>query len=142
MTDKLVIANCGGFWGDDPGVAARQVAGGHVDVLVMDYLAEVTMAILQKQRQRKPELGYASDLLVQLREVLVECTRRGITIISNGGGVNPTACGAAIEAISAELGIRDQVRVGVVTGDDLLDRLTEVVRTGESLDNMETGAAL
>ena len=55
--DRIVIANCGGFWGDDPTAAARQVQGGPIDYLVMDYLAEVTMAILQKQRAKRPETG-------------------------------------------------------------------------------------
>ncbi len=73
QTETVVIANCGGFWGDDPTAARRQLAGGHVDYLVMDYLAEVTMAILQKQRQRDPKAGYATDFLVQLEDVLVDC---------------------------------------------------------------------
>src|SRR5262245_58069108 len=87
--DRIVIANCGGFWGDDPTAAKRQVEGGHVDYLVMDYLAEVTMAILQKQRARKPEAGWATDFLAQLRDVLPTCAAKGIKIISNAGGVNP-----------------------------------------------------
>ena len=74
---KIVIANCGGFWGDDPTAARRQVEGGPVDYLVMDYLAEVTMAILQKQRSRDPESGYARDFLAQLRDVLPTCPEGG-----------------------------------------------------------------
>lgn len=84
--EGIVIANCGGFWGDDPTAARRQVEGGPVDYLVMDYLAEVTMAILQKQRQRRPEAGYATDFLAQLRDVLPACVERGIKVISNAGG--------------------------------------------------------
>ena len=74
--EKVVIANCGGFWGDDPTAARRQVLGGAIDYLVMDYLAEVTMAILQKQKAKRPDAGYAGDFLVQMREVLPRCTRR------------------------------------------------------------------
>src|SRR5438046_3060802 len=103
MRDHVIIANCGGFWGDDPTAAIRQVQGGRVDYLVMDYLAEVTMAILQKQRQRDPEAGFATDFLRQLRDVLVECTERGIKIISNAGGVNPLSCKRAVETLAAEL---------------------------------------
>ncbi|MGH8973102.1 MAG: acyclic terpene utilization AtuA family protein, partial [Acidimicrobiia bacterium] len=105
--DGIVIANCGGFWGDDPTAARRQVEGGPVDYLVMDYLAEVTMAILQKQRQRRPETGYATDFVAQLRDVLAACVERNITVISNAGGVNPLACKAAVEQVAAELGVAD-----------------------------------
>ena len=140
--DRIVIANCGGFWGDDPTAARRQVEGGPVDYLVMDYLAEVTMAILQKQRQRKPEAGYATDFLTQLRDVLPACVERGIKVISNAGGVNPLACKAAVEKLAGELGIGDQVRVGVVLGDDIYDRLDDLIAAGESLNNMDTGRPL
>src|SRR5437588_6507382 len=98
--DRIVIANCGGFWGDDPTAARRQVAGGPVDYLVMDYLAEITMAILQKQRAKDPSAGYAKDFLAQLRDVLVDCVEKGVTVISNAGGVNPAACAAAVEALA------------------------------------------
>lgn len=141
MNDRIIIANCGGFWGDDPTAAARQVRGGPIDYLVMDYLAEVTMAILHKQMARRPELGYAGDFLVQLRDVLVECVENDITIISNAGGVNPRGCGRAVEALAAELGIADKVRVGVVTGDDIYPHLDEVL-ADEPLSNMDTGEPL
>jgi hypothetical protein len=140
--DRIVIANCGGFWGDDPTAARRQVDGGPVDYLVMDYLAEVTMAILQKQRQRKPEMGYATDFLAQLRDVLPACVDRGIKVISNAGGVNPLACKAAVEKLAGELGIGDRVRVGVVLGDDIFGRLDDLLASGQPLANMETGRPL
>jgi len=140
--DRIVIANCGGFWGDDPTAARRQVEGGPVDYLVMDYLAEVTMAILQKQRQRKPEAGYATDFVTQVRDVLATCVERGIKIISNAGGVNPLSCKAAIEKLAGELGIGDRVRVGVVLGDDIYDRLDDLIAAGQPLANMETGRPL
>jgi Acyclic terpene utilisation family protein AtuA len=140
--DRIVIANCGGFWGDDPTAARRQVEGGPVDYLVMDYLAEVTMAILQKQRQRKPEAGYATDFVAQLRDTLPTCVERGIKVISNAGGVNPLACKAAVEKLADELGIGDRVRVGVVLGDDIFDRLDDLIASGETLSNMDTGRPL
>jgi hypothetical protein len=140
--DGIVIANCGGFWGDDPTAARRQVEGGPVDYLVMDYLAEVTMAILQKQRQRRPEAGYATDFVAQVRDVLATCVERDITVISNAGGVNPLACKAAVEQVAAELGVADRVRVGVVLGDDIFDRLGELMSSGEPLANMDTGRPL
>ena len=140
--DRIVIANCGGFWGDDPTAARRQVEGGPVDYLVMDYLAEVTMAILQKQRQRRPEAGYATDFVAQLRDVLPACVERGIKVISNAGGVNPLACKAAVEKLADELGIGDRVRVGVVLGDDIYERLDDLMAGGETLSNMDTGSPL
>ncbi len=141
-TDRIVIANCGGFWGDDPTAARRQVEGGPVDYLVMDYLAEVTMAILQKQRQRKPEAGYATDFLAQLRDVLPACAERGIKVISNAGGVNPLSCKAAVEKLASELGVADRVRVGVVLGDDIFGRLDDLLAGGQPLENMDTGRPL
>ena len=141
-TDKIVIANCGGFWGDDPTAARRQVAGGPVDYLVMDYLAEITMAILQKQKSKDPDAGYAKDFVTQLRDVLVDCVDKGITIISNAGGVNPAGCAAAIEALAAELGVADGVRVAVVAGDDLYEGLDDLLASGATLDNLDDGRPL
>ncbi len=142
QTESIVIANCGGFWGDDPTAARRQVAGGKIDYLVMDYLAEVTMAILQKQRAKRPETGYAADFLAQMRDVLVDCMERGVTIITNAGGVNPAACGTALEALAAELGVADKVKVAVVAGDDLYADLDTLTAGGEKLTNMEDGRSL
>ncbi|MEM7406106.1 MAG: acyclic terpene utilization AtuA family protein [Pseudomonadota bacterium] len=140
--EKIVIANCGGFWGDDPTAARRQVEGGPVDYLVMDYLAEVTMAILQKQRQKNPSLGYASDFVRQLRDVLPACAERGIRVVSNAGGVNPVACKEAVEALAEELGLADRIKVGVVLGDDIYDGLADQVAAGQALAHMDSGAPL
>lgn len=140
--DRIVIANCGGFWGDDPTAAKRQVEGGPIDYLVMDYLAEVTMAILQKQKQKRPEMGYATDFLVQLRDVLPRCVEKGIKIIANAGGVNPLACRAAVEKLAKELGVADRVKVGVVLGDDIYGRLDELAGAGEPLAHMDSGRPL
>jgi hypothetical protein len=139
---RTIIANCGGFWGDDPAAPRRQVEGGPIDYLVMDYLAEVTMAILQKQRARKPEAGFPADFLTHLRDVLPSCVQRGIKIITNAGGVNPLGCRAAVNALAGELGLSDQVKVALVTGDDLYPKLDELLASGEPLINMDTSQAL
>ena len=136
---RVIIANCGGFWGDDPTAPRRQVEGGPIDYLVMDYLAEVTMAILQKQRARKPDTGYPADVLLHLRDVLPSCVQRGIRIITNAGGVNPLACRAACESLAKELGVADRVKVALVLGDDLYSDLDALVASGEPLINMDTG---
>src|SRR5688572_4956130 len=116
---RIIIANSGGFWGDDPTAARRQVEGGPIDYLVMDYLAEVTMAILQKQRARNPAAGYPADFLVHARDVLPMCVERGIRIITNAGGVNPLACRTAVESLAKELGLAGRIKVALVLGDDL-----------------------
>ena len=139
---QVVIANCGGFWGDDPTAPRRQVEGGPIDYLVMDYLAEVTMAILQKQRKRNPDAGYPADVIAHLRDVLPSCVKRGIRIITNAGGVNPHGCRTAVEALARDLGIAEEVKVAIVLGDDLSARLDDLLAAGESLVNMDTGQAL
>jgi alkylation response protein AidB-like acyl-CoA dehydrogenase len=139
---RIVIANCGGFWGDDPTAPRRQVDGGPINYLVMDYLAEVTMALLQKQRARHPETGFPADVASHLRDVLPSCVDRGIRIITNAGGVNPFGCRAAIEAAARDLGLADRVRVGVVVGDDMFGNLDALVASGETLSNMDTGQPL
>ena len=139
---RIVIANCGGFWGDDPSAPRRQVEGGPIDYLVMDYLAEVTMALLQKQRSKAPNTGYPADFLVHLRDVLPACVQRGIRVITNAGGVNPLGCRAAVQALAADLGIADQVKVGVVLGDDLYPELDALLASGEPMTNMDTGQNL
>ncbi len=139
---RIVIANCGGFWGDDPAAPRRQVEGGPINYLVMDYLAEVTMAILQKQRARKPESGYPADFLSHLRDVLPACVQRGIRIITNAGGVNPIACRTAVNALASGLGIADRVKVAIVLGDDLYPNLDGLMASGEPLINMDTGRPL
>ncbi|HET9468228.1 MAG TPA: acyclic terpene utilization AtuA family protein, partial [Vicinamibacterales bacterium] len=139
---RTIIANCGGFWGDDPAAPRRQVEGGPINYLVMDYLAEVTMAILQKQRARNPAAGYPADFIHHLRDVLPSCVQRGITIITNAGGVNPRGCRAAVNALAADLNLADSVKVAIVSGDDLFPGLDELLASGEPLINMDTGQAL
>ena len=137
---EITIANCGGFWGDDPTALRRQVRGGPVDYLVTDFLAESTMAVLNKQRARDPQRGYAGDFIAQLRGSLPEIVERGAAVISNAGGVNPRAAAEAVEELATELGLADRVRVGVVAGDDIAPRLDEIAATGERLENTDTGA--
>ncbi|HET6760502.1 MAG TPA: acyclic terpene utilization AtuA family protein [Gemmatimonadaceae bacterium] len=131
-----------GFWGDDLDAPRRQVEGGSVDYLMLDYLAEVTMSILQKQKERDPSLGYARDFLGAVESVLPAVVDRGVKIIANAGGVNPPACAAAVKAIAERNGAKASLRIGVVTGDDLLGRLDELMERGHPLVNMESGEPL
>jgi hypothetical protein len=135
------IASGQGFWGDLLRAPVDQVRKGPIDYLVMDYLAEVTMSILQKQKRKDPRLGYAKDLIPLLEEILPDCVQRNIKIITNGGGVNPEGCSEVILTIAHKMGIKG-LKVGVVCGDDILDRVDEFLGQGIALKNMETSQPL
>lgn len=137
MKPMVRIASGQGFWGDLQRAPVDQVTGGPVDYLVMDYLAEVTMSILQKQRKKDPSLGYARDLLPLMAEILPVLMRKRIAVITNGGGVNPLACSNAILALARKQGITG-LKVGVVLGDDILPRLDDLMAQGHELRHMET----
>jgi hypothetical protein len=140
---KVVRVAAGqGFWGDDLDAPRRQVEGGPIDYLMLDYLAEVTMSILQKQKERDPSLGYARDFVGAMESVLPAVVERGVKIIANAGGVNPPACAAAVQAVAEKKGARGALRIGVVSGDDLLGRLDQLIAAGHPLANMETGEPL
>lgn len=136
------IASGQGFWGDWLEAPVRQVQGGEIDYLVLDYLAEVTMSILQKQRSRDPGLGYARDFVTTVERILPEVAGRGVRVISNAGGVNPRACAEAVREAANRAGVGSQVRIALVTGDDLLPDLDALVASGERLANMDTGRPL
>ena len=112
-----------------------------VDYLTMDYLAEVTMSILRKARNRQPGAGYATDFPEVLERVLPTCMERSIRIVANAGGINLDACADACEATIRKLGLSG-VRIGLVSGDDISDRLEEMVAAGEPLTNLDTGEPL
>ena len=112
------IGGASGFWGDTALAVPQLLAGGEVDYLVFDYLAEVTMSILAAQRAKDAKAGYAVDFVqIMMREALPTLHARGIRVVANAGGVNPLACRDALLVLAAELGIR--LKVGVVIGDDL-----------------------
>ncbi|MEM6288923.1 MAG: acyclic terpene utilization AtuA family protein [Bacteroidota bacterium] len=141
MSDTLRIASGQGFWGDLQRAPIDQARLGPIDVLVMDYLAEVTMSILQKQKLRDPAKGYARDFVEVCTELAPDVREKGFKIISNAGGVNPEACAEAIVAGARARGATG-LKVAVVTGEDLLDRLDDLIADGVALEHMETGAPL
>ncbi|MFL5551522.1 MAG: acyclic terpene utilization AtuA family protein [Gemmatimonadaceae bacterium] len=142
MKELVRVAAGQGFWGDDLDAPRRQVEGGPIDYLMLDYLAEVTMSILQKQKERDPSLGYARDFVGAMESVLPAVVERGVKVIANAGGVNPLACAAAVKTMADKRGASGELRIGVVTGDDLLDRLDDLIAQGHALSNMETGEPL
>ncbi len=141
-TERLRIASGQGFWGDLQTAPVDQVRRGPIDVLMLDYLAEVTMSILQKQRSRDPSQGYARDFVPIVQEILPDCVEKGIRVVSNAGGVNLPACRDALVEAAAAAGVSGRVKIGAVHGDDILPRLDELIRSGHPLANMETGEAL
>jgi len=142
MKTVVRIASGQGFWGDSLEAPRQQVEGGQIDYLMLDYLAEVTMSILQKQKERDPSMGYARDFVGAIESVLDSIVNRGVRVIANAGGVNPPACAAAIRALAVSKGVSDQLRIAVVTGDDLLGSLDELLEAGHELVNMESGEPL
>ena len=142
MKQVVRVAAGQGFWGDWLEAPRRQVEGGPVDYLMLDYLAEVTMSILQKQKERDPRMGYARDFIGAIESVLPAIVDRGVRVIANAGGVNPVSCAQAVRDLAAARGAAGKVNIGVVTGDDLLPRLDDLISRGHMLANMDTGEPL
>jgi Acyclic terpene utilisation family protein AtuA len=142
MKEKIRIAAGQGFWGDLPDAPVRQVEGGPIDYLMLDYLAEVTMSIMQKQKARDPKAGYARDFVPLMRRILPTCVERGIKVTANAGGVNVRGCADAVIEVARELGLAGKVRIGIVTGDDIMPRIDELLERGIELRNMDNGEPL
>ena len=142
MKKVVRVASGQGFWGDSLEAPRQQVEGGDIDYLMLDYLAEVTMSILQKQMERDPSMGYARDFVGAVQSVLPGVMDRGVRVIANAGGVNPPACAAAVRALAPSGASADKLRIAVVTGDDLLGRIDELIDSGHPLANMDTGEKL
>ncbi len=135
----LRVAGGQGFWGDDPEAPVRQLQRGPIDYLVMDYLAEVTMSIMQKQRSGDPSAGYARDFVDLMSRILPECLAKGVKVVANAGGVSPRGCVESLLAAVENRGPPRRARVGIVEGDDVLHRLPSLVDDGRTLANMDTG---
>ncbi|MBX3025043.1 DUF1446 domain-containing protein [bacterium] len=135
MKSVVRIGNASGYWGDDPEALLRQVTGGPLDYVTMDFLAEITMVILQRQRARDPKAGFAYDFIEHLALALPAIAERGVTVIVNAGGINPAGCADAVQAVCRQAGV--SLPIGVVAGDDLLPRLDALTAAGASLDHMD-----
>jgi Acyclic terpene utilisation family protein AtuA len=137
MKETIRIASGQGFWGDLLTAPIDQVTKGPIDYLVMDYLAEVTMSIMQKQKLKDPKLGYAKDLISTIDAILPQLVEKNIKLVTNGGGVNLEACRDAIMEVARRHGVH--VKIGIVTGDNILDDIDALVAGGAELKNMESG---
>jgi hypothetical protein len=142
MTQTIRIASGQGFWGDWLEAPIRQAQGGPIDYLMMDYLAEVTMSIMQKQKSRDPSRGYARDFVTLMERLLPEVVDKEFKVTSNAGGVNPRGCAEAVVEVARGLSLGRSVRIGLVTGDDILDRLDDLLAAGHPLTNLDTGRPL
>jgi hypothetical protein len=136
----LRVGNCSGFYGDRLSAAREMLEGGPLDVLTGDYLAELTMLILWKGRQRDPSAGFAGTFLRQMEEVLGLALAKGVRVVVNAGGLNPAGLAAKLRELSAQLGL--DARIAHVEGDDLLPRLGALQRKGHALAHLDTGRPL
>lgn len=135
------IGNCSGFFGDRLGAAAEMIDGGPLDVLTGDWLAELTMLILARQRMKHGVgTGFARTFLEQMEQVLATCIDRGTKVVTNAGGLDPAGLAQALIELAQRLGIA--LRIGVVSGDDLMPRLEALRRSGEPFVNLDTGERL
>jgi hypothetical protein len=140
MKNKIRIASGQGFWGDLQTAPMDQVTKGPIDYLMMDFLAEVTMSIMQKQKRRNPELGYAKDLVQIIEQILPICIEKNIKIITNGGGANPEGCRDAILKSANKKGYTN-LKIAAVHGDDILPNVEQLRKKGIPFTNLENGAS-
>jgi hypothetical protein len=138
--EKLIIANCSGFFGDRLSAAQEMVQGGPIDVLTGDYLAELTMALLFQKKLKSPEGGYVPTFLKQMEAVMGPCLEKGIRVVANAGGLNPAAMARALQAAAKTLGLSP--RIATIEGDDLMPRLSELQQAGEPFTHLDKGLCL
>ncbi len=141
MQEPILIGNGQGFWGDSIDAPQKLIEGGPIHYVTLDYLAEVTMSIMQRQKLRNPERGYATDFVQLMKDTLPSILDKNIRVIANAGGVNPKACREAIFAVARELGLTG-LKIGIVEGDDIFERLPELIESGVELNHKQTDRPL
>jgi hypothetical protein len=136
----LRIANCSGFYGDRLSAAREMIVGGPIDFLTGDYLAELTMMILWKARQKDGAKGYAVTFLKQMEDIVGEALDRGVKIVTNAGGLNPAGLTAELRTLCDRLGLK--AKILHVEGDDLMPQLKSLEQAGHELKHLDTGQPL
>ena len=138
MKNIIQIGNGQGFWGDSIDAPVNLVKDGPIDYLTLDYLAEVTLSIMQRQKLKNPNAGYARDFIDLVGRILPEITDKGVKVITNAGGVNPQSCRSELIQLAKSSG--KEIKIGVIQGDDIFPTLAELRKKGVSFENMDTGA--
>lgn len=139
-TDKLIVANCSGFYGDRISAAKEMVKGGPIDVLTGDYLAELTMAILFRKTMKNPDDGYAATFLKQMNDVMADCLEKNIKVVVNAGGLSPKGLSIELQKIAAELGLNPSI--AYIEGDNIVSRISELQDEGEDFIHIDSGLTL
>lgn len=138
--EKVIIANCSGFFGDRFTAAEEMIEGGPIDFLTGDYLAELTMAILFRLKSKEPDRGYVTTFFKQMEKVMGSCLDRKIRVVSNAGGLNPKGLAAELAEMAQKLGLNP--RIAYIEGDDLMPRLKDLQEAGEAFTHMDRGMSL
>lgn len=141
MKEPILIGNGQGFWGDSIDAPVKLIHDGPIHYVTLDYLAEVTMSIMQRQKQRNPSRGYATDFVHLMKETLPAIVEKDIKVIASAGGVNPPACREAVFEVARELGLTG-LKIGIVEGDDILATLPELMQSGAEFNHLENGDPL
>ncbi|MDP6570451.1 MAG: DUF1446 domain-containing protein [Candidatus Marinimicrobia bacterium] len=134
------IGNGQGFWGDSIDAPVHLAKGGPLDYLTLDYLAEVTLSIMQRQKLKNPQAGYARDFLDMVKRILPEITEKRIKVITNAGGVNPQSCREKLIELAAASG--KNIKIGVIQGDDIFPDLKALIGKGIDFKNIDTGQSI
>jgi hypothetical protein len=140
--EMIRIANGSAFWGDSAEAPLELLRGGPLNYLTLDYLAEITMSILQKLKARDPRAGYAHDFVGVIKRGAKDLVERGVKIVTNAGGMNPLGCKYAVAAVLQAAGYGGRMKIGVVTGDDIMPQLDQMLERGIAFTNMDTGEPL
>ena len=137
MKNKIRIGNGQGFWGDSIDAPVNLVKDGPLDYLTLDYLAEVTLSIMQRQKLNNPNAGYARDFIDLIRRILPEIQRNEFKVITNAGGVNPQMCREKLLKLSEDS--ENKIKIGVIQGDDIFPKLQSLRKGGVTFDHMDSG---
>lgn len=134
--DKVIIGGGQGFWGDSPDAAIHMVRNSNIDYMACDYLAELTLSIMARQKLKNPRAGYARDFLGLMNEVMLDAKKRNIRILTNAGGMNIEGCIAELRKMAEGKGMHGY-KLGYVTGDDMTDKIDDLMRQGVPMENID-----
>ena len=138
MKKTINIANGQGFWGDSIDAPYNLIKYGKIDYLTLDYLAEVTLSVMQRQKLKNKDRGYATDFVDLIKRVINDIIEKNIKIITNAGGVNPEVCKQKLLDLARELNL--DIKIAIIKGDDILDDIDSLLKKGVSFDNMDDGS--